>query len=99
MLPSSLALFNKETESFVCMAQKSVFWRKCKREKRRGSKTANFLGREVAGEKDGEGSQAQPGGLPGAGPESTERGTLAERAARVGTGEHGRVLLGELPLV
>ena len=50
MLPSSLALSNKENESFVCMAQKSIFWRKCKWERPRGSKITNFLGREVAGE-------------------------------------------------
>ena len=50
MLPSSLALSNKENESFVCMAQKSIFGRKCKWERPRGSKITNFLGREVAGE-------------------------------------------------
>lgn len=41
---------NEENESFVCMAQKSIFWRKCKWERQTGSKIANFLGREVAGE-------------------------------------------------
>lgn len=82
MLPSSLALSNKENESFVCMAQKSIFWRKCKWERPRGSKITNFLGREVAGEgRWGRGANASLGVS-----QEHRKGNFGDRTARVGTG-------------